>query len=301
MSVSLSRYIFLILFLASPLFFTAPAFGQEATDTVTAEFEKMWVEYDVRENDIKGMRVHTAFTIHNMKDVTGYLSVRILGEDDEALKTPTSGYKNKAGDLAIFKKLTPLYPDAYYEDYAVFVPYREIKLDGGTHKLKIDADLIYENGDFIHHFTLHEFTFTQPEQQQASVEKTTAGLVDFERMWVDYDVTQNNELGMRLHVKLTVRNLSGVSSQLAYAIELENGDKVYPVTSAFASTNGQLTVYRDLNVKFANSVFSDVQVFMPYGEIKVGSGRHDLRVHVDLLYGDGGNLHVAYHDFNFTK
>lgn len=130
---------------------------------------------------------------------------------------------------------------------------------------------------------------------------TFAVVVDFDRLWVDYDVTEGGDFGMRIHVSLTTRNLQEVSTKLAVAVELRNGDKVFAGSNAYRSTNGQLTVYRVLNTRFIHSVFKDVQVFIPYREFSVGAGPQNLRLHVDVLYENSGNKHVTYYNFSFTK
>lgn len=130
---------------------------------------------------------------------------------------------------------------------------------------------------------------------------TDAVTLEFDRLWVDYDVTKEGVYGMSIHVSLTVRHLQDVSTKLAVAVELRNGDKVFAGSPEYRSTNGQLTVYRTMNTRFVHSVFKDVEVFIPYREFSVGAGPQDLRLHTDILYGDGGNLHVTYYDFSFTK
>ena len=294
MSHSFNRFSFLFIFFS---IFFLPGFsavGQESADAVSVEFDKLWIDYDVTQDGIKGMEIHTSFTVSQMYKVDGYLTIRIQDENDEALKSPTQGFRNQSGDLAIFRSFRPAYADAVYSDLSVFLPYGEIKLPGGTHYLKIDADLIYENGDIIQHLTLHDFTFTQPGSSETAS-------VQFNQLWVDNNVTQNGELGMLIHVNLAVRQLKGIPSKLAVAVEFKNGDKVFAGNPEYRSTNGQLTGYRTLNNRYDDSLYSDLQIFIPYREFSVGAGNQELRLHTDILYGDSGNLHVTYYDFNFTK
>ena len=51
-----------------------------------------------------------------------------------------------------------LYP-AVYADYYGFIPYSELHLTKGEHNLKIDADIIYENGTFIQHLGYEKFRY----------------------------------------------------------------------------------------------------------------------------------------------
>lgn len=299
MSLAFNRFTFLILIFAGALFLSPLTVGQEATETVTVEFDTLWIDYDVTQDGIKGMLIHTSFTVRQMQNIDGYLTIRIQDENDEALKSPTQGFRNKGGELAIFRSFKPAYIDAIFKDLSVFLPYGEIKLASGKYELKIDADLIYENGDFIQHLTLHAFTFTQPETSDGGPSETAN--VQFNQLWVDNNVTRDGQLGMLIHVNVALRQLMGVPSSLAVAVEFKNGDKVFAGNPEYRSTNGQLTVYRTLNNRFDSSLYTDLQLFIPYREFSVGAGSQELRLHVDILYGDGGNLHVTYHDFSFTK
>lgn len=299
MSLKFNRCTFLFLFLASPLFLISSALGQESTDAIAVEFDRIWIDYNVTQDGEKGMLIHTSFTVRQMRNLDGYLTVRLQGEDDEVLESSVSGLRNKGGQLAVFKDFRPDYDDAVYEDLAVFIPYSAIELASGKHSLKIDADLIYENGDFIKHLTLHPFIFTQPDQNDGTPSETAN--VQFNQLWIDDNVTRDGQMGMLIHVNLALRQLKDIPSKLAIAVEYKNGDKVFAGNPEYRSTNGQLTVYRTLNNRFDSSLYTDLQVFIPYREFSVGEGPQDLRLHADILYGDGGNLHVTYHDFSFTK
>lgn len=299
MSHSFNRYSFLFLFFWAPFFLFQPALGQESVDEVSVEFDTLWIDYNVAQDGQKGMVIHTSFTVRGMQDVDGYLTIRLQDENDEALDSSVTEFRNKGGQLAVFKDFRPAYDDAIYQDLTVFIPYRAIELAGGTYALKIDADVIYKNGDFIHHLTLHAFTFTQPETSDGGPSETAN--VQFNQLWVDNNVTRDGALGMLIHVNVALRQLMGVPSSLAVAVEFKNGDKVFSGNPGYTSTNGQLAVYRTLNNRFDSSLYTDLQVFIPYREFSVGAGSQELRLHVDILYGDGGNLHVTYHDFSFTK
>ena len=125
--------------------------------------------------------------------------------------------------------------------------------------------------------------------------------VEFGRMWVDYDVTQGNEFGMLIHVTFSVKQMQGISGQLAYGFEMEDGERIYTSNSSYASTNGQLTVYKDISPSYDDSFYEDLQVFMPYREITVAEGSNNMRIHVDVIYGNDGNVHLTYYNFTFTR
>ena len=146
------------------------------------------------------------------------------------------------------------------------------------------------------------FVFSQTLHSQEKNED----LVRFYQNWVEFDVYEEGLKGARIHTEFTVYNLKGISASLAIALEYDTGEKVYAINSNYKSTNGQLSVYKKLNLTYAESVFKDISLFVPYRELNIGYGTHKLRFHVDLLYGGnngtkGNNIHMSYYDFTYTK
>lgn len=126
-----------------------------------ASFDRIWVDYNVTEQGRKGMRVHTKFSVHKMKDEKIYLAIYFQKKDGTAITSKNPDYTSQNGNLAIFSSLKPAYENTDYNDVRLFVPYGEFDLKRGKNDLKMDVDLIYENGDVIEHLTFHEFWIEQ--------------------------------------------------------------------------------------------------------------------------------------------
>ena len=125
----------------------------------SAEFEKIWVDYNVREEGRLGMRIHVKFSVYNMKDVDSYLAVYFEKADGTRLTSANRKYSSTDGQTAVFRALKPGYDDTIYKDLEVFMPYDELKLTNGKYDLKMDADVIYENGDMVEHLGYHDFEY----------------------------------------------------------------------------------------------------------------------------------------------
>ncbi len=264
----------------------------------TVKFDRIWVDSNVTEDDVKGMRIHTAFTVSNMLNTSGYLAVYFEKKNGDLLKTTNTKYSTKGGQVAAFRQITPAYNPATYSDFSVFIPYKEFNLPPGDYDLKLDADLIYENGDMIQHLDFYEFVFKNPKP----VQSTSTAIITFDRMWVDYDVTENRKTGMRVHVKMNVKNMVGVESYIAVYFEKQNGEKLYSDNDAYRSKGGQTAVYKSLNPPYASSDYNDVVFFIPYEEFNLPKGTHDLKVHADLIYPAGELIqHLSYYPFRYTK
>ncbi|MCB1023489.1 MAG: hypothetical protein KDB79_03810 [Acidobacteria bacterium] len=280
---------------------TAPKRVIDPNAPPIAEFDKLWVDYNITENGRKGMRVHTKFTLKNLKDESLNLTVRVEKEDGDPLKNSNSAYSNKGGQLAVFKPLKPAYASAIYADQAVFIPYDEIIIEPGKHNLKLDADIIYTDGELLKHFTLHPFTLTKPGGTTSTVpptlQKPTA---THDRTWIDYNVTQNGQKGMVVHSKFTVNNLLNQQVLVAVGIETTAGVAVKGKTKI--SKSGSLVVYLPITPKYAAAVFQDANVFIPYSEFVLPRGKHKLRAHVDILQpAKNLDLHLSYFNFDFTQ
>ena len=138
----------------------APAVNEKSrSDKPGAQFEKLWVDYNVRENGRLGMRIHVKFSVHKMKDVDSQLAIYFEKSDGTKLKSTSKKYSSKDGQVAVYRALKPGYVETVYKDLDVFMPYEELKLGKGKYDLKMDADVIYENGDLVEHLGYHEFQY----------------------------------------------------------------------------------------------------------------------------------------------
>ncbi len=129
------------------------------SDKASTKFEKMWVDYNVTESGRLGMRIHAKFTVNNMKDEDSYLAIYFEKADGTKLKTTNKKFASKDGQVAVYRSMKPAYDETIYKDLDVFMPYDELNLSRGKYDLKIDADVIYENGDMVEHLNYYEFQY----------------------------------------------------------------------------------------------------------------------------------------------
>ena len=269
----------------------------------SATFEKLWVDYDITEDGLKGMRIHLKFTTYGMLNLDAYLAIYFEFDDEDGgtLKDKNKSYYSTAGDVAAYKSIKPQYDPAVYEDLQIFMPYAELDLDPGTYDLTMDVKLIYKEGGTIQHLTYHNFEYTKPGENDGS--PTSSATATFDKMWVDYDVTQDGVRGMRIHVKFSVFHMKNVESFLAIYFEKKDGEKLKTSNTSYRSKSGQVAIYKKLTPGYdPETVYDDLQLFMPYNELNLGSGKFDLEMDVDVIYKDGALVkHLKYYDFWFNQ
>jgi hypothetical protein len=132
-----------------------------STSNITAKYDKAWVEYDVTEKGIRGMRIHTKFTVSGMKGVDGDIRIYFQRSDGTSLKSADGQFESKLGNVAAFIDIKPAYDPAEYGDLSVFMPYNEFHLGPGNYDLKMDIDLIDSEGTLIQHLGFYDFNYSK--------------------------------------------------------------------------------------------------------------------------------------------
>lgn len=265
----------------------------------SATFGRIWVDYGVTEGSEKGMRVHVKFSVYNMKGMPGYLAIYFQDDAGTPLEDTNGKYDSSDGKVAVYFEINPCCQSTEYADVAVFMPYSELDLDGGEYNLKMDVDVIYKEGGVIGHLTLYDFQYSQPLPPPGAI---------FDKVWVDYDVTQAGQRGMRVHVKFTTVSLKGINGRLAVFFQKEGGGKLITSSPAYRSKDsgrvGELVAYYDILPGYQRTIYEDATVFLPYDQLKLvlPRGNHSLQMDIDVVYKNGTLVeHLMTEEFWFDR
>lgn len=272
------------------------------TKDPSAAFDSIWVDYDIKQDDILGMRIHLKFTTYGMKNMDAYAAIYFSYNDEIAgvLKDKNKKYASTDGDVAVYQAIKPNYDPAVYSNLEIFMPYAELDLEPGVYDLSMDVKLIYKSGGMIDRLTYYDFEYTKPGSPADAVSEMKAD-IKFDDMWVDYDVTEDGKKGMRLHLKFSAINMKGVDAYAAVYFEKKNGDVIKGDNPTYRSKNGQLAVYKSIKPAYDEAVYSDLKIFMPYDEIP-GTGKIDMKMDADIIL-EGGDLvkHLTFKYFLFER
>ncbi len=246
-----------------------------------ATFERMWVDYNIKEANQDGMKLHFKFTVNNLKSTDCQVRVVFYYDEDNPILDKNKKYYTTKGYVAAFRDLKIDFNPGYYEDLTLFMPYDELDLPAGDYNLKMDVDLIYKDGELIEHLTWYDFTYNKKPPVTANPSAT------FDRMWVEYDVTEAGQFGMRVHVKFTVRNMKSVPGYLAIFFERANGTRLKSYDNLFQSKGQDVATYKSFTPGFETTVYSDLSSFIPYSELHLTKGEHNLTAVAHLIYENG--------------
>lgn len=141
-----------------------------------------------------------------------------------------------------------------------------------------------------------------PTQSPTPPESVADAGGSFEKMWVDYNVTENGQLGMRMHINFSALNLKDVESDLLIRFQYEDDSYLKTDSGAFRTKNGEVAVSQALKPAYENAVYKDLQLFMPYNEFNLSQGKYDLKMDVDLIYRNGDFIqHLNTYEFQYEE
>jgi hypothetical protein len=117
---------------------------------------------------------------------------------------------------------------------------------------------------------------------------TTKPSASFKDIWIDYDVKEGTQNGMRIHVKFTTYAMKNIPGFLAIYFMKEDGTYLKDKNGKFVSSSNDVAVYRELTPAYDPADFNDLTVFMPYAELDLTNGNWKLTMDVKLIYKAGG-------------
>ncbi len=124
----------------------------------------------------------------------------------------------------------------------------------------------------------------------------------FTKAWIDYDITEGDEDGMRIHVKCEVTGLKGISSKIVARVQKENGDYLTTDNNSYSNNEGQLEASFDMKPGYPTTVYEDADMFLPYSAINLRKGVYNLKLDIDLNYANGTLIqHLSFKEFEFTR
>lgn len=129
----------------------------------SGEIDQMWVDYDVHDKDIHGMRIHLKFNVSNLKDKKCSANVYFYYASGKPLKDSNGKFKTTDGNVAVHKDFIPTYVGSVYKDFQLFMPYDELDMATGNYSLKFDAQIHCSAVSFVATSKDHAFDYSRPK------------------------------------------------------------------------------------------------------------------------------------------
>lgn len=120
---------------------------------------------------------------------------------------------------------------------------------------------------------------------------------------IDYNVTENGKLGMRVSQDFMIYNAQGKKCIMGvYFYDADNDMPLLDKNGTYASVDGHVAGYNYFTPTYQNTQYTGLSVFMPYDEFDLGSGTFRLKCFTAVFGPDQKQIiSSGYQYFTFSQ
>jgi hypothetical protein len=124
---------------------------------------------------------------------------------------------------------------------------------------------------------------------------------DIEQIWLEHNVYNGNEKGVKIHVKFTVNNMLNKSGNVVAYFYFDNGTALKDYNQKYRTIGGDVSVGDKYTPNYTNAIYNDFVLFLPYSELHLSDGNHDLKCQVNIFDNNSRSLVQSdFNDFNIS-
>lgn len=131
-------------------------------------FKKIWLEHNVMQNGVKGMKVHVAFDISGMKGQNCKAIAYFDHPKGTGVKDRNGRYCTTDGNVCSSTQFTPGYPNSTYSNLSIFIPNSELHLLSGKRTYYTIVFIQMPNGKFLANSDYASFDGTGSSQPNSN-------------------------------------------------------------------------------------------------------------------------------------
>ena len=114
-----------------------------------AVIDNSWIDHNVYENGVKGMRIHVNVAVHYALNHKVGVAIYISYKNGNKLKDYNGSYKIFSdGNVGIYDTDIATYESTRWKDWTIFFPYSELHMESGCKDLSLQVNIgIYDSTD----------------------------------------------------------------------------------------------------------------------------------------------------------
>ncbi len=150
---------------------------------------------------------------------------------------------------------------------------------GGTYTIEfwIDGSRVYSSNFKIH--------------QSSKVNK----------VWVDHNVYQNGQKGMKIHIDFETKGAKGHTIWPVAYFYYSDGTKLQDYDGNYNTADNQVSTSQKGTATYDHSLWSDFTLFLPYDQLHLSSGNYNLKFNITIYdHTDNNKILTTYDYVNFT-
>ena len=142
---------------------------------------------------------------------------------------------------------------------------------------------------------------TTPPQETVPVTESADGVAGtFVKTWVDHNIQDDGRSGMLIHAHFVIEGARQDSCQATAYFHYENGEILKNFDDDFGTPNGQVAVWDNFTPEYDSTEFEDFKLFIPYDELHMAVGHHELKFNLQLHHLPSGTMVVESPFESFT-
>ena len=147
--------------------------------------------------------------------------------------------------------------------------------NGNSLTVKINANSSTESrSDYFNVKTTDGSIVKQIQLSQSGKSSTSTysnASATIQKVWVDHNVYENGNKGMRIHIKMNVYNLRSKQGRAVAYFYTSSGTALVDRNNQYNTNTGKVCCPGNLNPGYDNTLYEDFTVFMPYYELHIST------------------------------
>lgn len=116
---------------------------------------------------------------------------------------------------------------------------------------------------------------------------------------MDYDVQKDNQKGLLIHCKFEVSKLKDIKCSVTAYFFFKGGTALKANNGNYHAADGQVCVEEKFIPSYEESVYKDFTLFMPYDELHLAEGKHELKFLIRLCDRSVDSEIARSNDYHF--
>ncbi|MCC8172462.1 MAG: hypothetical protein LIP00_11925 [Parabacteroides sp.] len=131
-------------------------------------------------------------------------------------------------------------------------------------------------------------THTDDWENYSSSAPEKSAAAEVSRITTEHNVYGNGAKGMYVTFSFDVSGMKGKTGEAIAYFYFENGTKLKDYNRNYYTTSGNVCASTTYSPRYDESTYTDLRIFIPYNELHLAAGRHDLKAYV-AIFDDAGN------------
>jgi serine/threonine-protein kinase len=142
-----------------------------------------------------------------------------------------------------------------------------------------------------------------PTEETAPITTTTDPQTvggNFVNVRLEHNIQRDGRNGMLIHAHFTVQGARQDNCQITAYFHYANGEVLKDFDQDYKTDDGQVSVWEDFAPQYDSTEFEDFTLFMPYDELHMAAGNHELKFDLQVHHLPSGKIAAESPYVSFT-